>query len=66
MGTTGTKRNSLKQQRINAELETIIDDMGIAMRDAYEPWVAENNRPTPRMNACLYRFYAWCQEHYGQ
>jgi hypothetical protein len=66
MATIGTRRNSLKQQRLSAELETIIDDLGIAIRDAYEPWVATECRPTPRMAACLYRFYTFCGENYGE
>lgn len=39
MEKTGTKRNSLKQQRLNAGLERIIENFGNAMRDADSSYI---------------------------
>lgn len=56
MARTGTTRNSAKQQRINAELETIIEEFGRAMRDANRACIAEepacshDNKPRFTLN----------------
>jgi hypothetical protein len=66
------KRNSLKQQRISAELETIIEEFGRAMRNANKEYIAtplgchhERLRFTPRMY-CVWSMYTnFCVRNLG-
>ena len=70
MGTTGIKRNSLKQQRVNGELELVIDEFAQAMRNADRNYVVregeyyhENVRFTLNMQMAWYRYVDFCQRN---
>ena len=66
-GVKPMKRNSLKQQRLNAELGTIIDEMGRAMWNANKEYIATSESPlTLNMNAALCKFQDFCARHYGK
>lgn len=69
MATIGIRRNSKRQQRINAELEAIIEEFGRAMRAAYKPYIASYVPPcqheqqipfTPHMEQAWDRYVDWC------
>jgi hypothetical protein len=65
----GVRRNNKEQQRISAELETIIEEFGRAMREAYRPYIA-NYRPacghvaqfpfTAYMDSVWAMYVEWC------
>lgn len=66
------KHNSLKQQRLNAELELIIEEMGRTMRNAYRPFIARGERRfccysippmTLSMYSVWYKYIAFCQRN---
>lgn len=61
MGRIGTFVNSRKQQRINAELETIIEDFGNAMRNANSQWVTREPvcRHDPQVRMTYHMETAW-------
>lgn len=72
MPKTGLRVNSLKQQRINAELEEIIEEFGRTMRSAYKPYIAtyvpackhEVQIPfTPHMEEVWEKYVDWCVRH---
>ena len=71
MATTGTKRNSLKQQRINAELGLIVDEFGRAMQSANRQWIGDAEMQTsddvPRftmsMKMAWYRYVYFCKRN---
>jgi hypothetical protein len=63
------KRPSLKQQRLNAELGLIVDEMGRAMWNANKEYIATSIRAHPMtisMMMALDKFKSFCEEHYGQ
>ena len=68
MGAIGTKvkRNSLKQQRINAELECIIEEFAHAMRSANMEFIAEDHGFTPRQQAIGRKYVIFAQKYYGK
>jgi hypothetical protein len=57
------KRNNLKQQRANAELEAIIEAFGAAMRDANKQYIATTPSGTlgevPRFT--LHMSFVWAK-----
>ena len=55
----GTKRNSKKQQRANAELETIIEEFGRAMRNAHPATISYWHKCTPGPRFTGNMDYAW-------
>lgn len=61
------KTNSLKQQRLNAELGLIIDDMGKAMWNANKEYIATANISvvglTLHMREALSKFKEFCENH---
>lgn len=65
------KVNTLKQQRENAEMESIIEEFGRAMRNAYRPFVTRppacqhehGPRFTPGMEAVWARYVEFCADH---
>ena len=65
MKTTRPKFSTLKQQRENAELELIIEEMGRAMRNANRPAIAEHGPRwlTLNMDQALVRFFTFCRDH---
>lgn len=57
---------SEKQQRLDAELGLIIDEMARAIYNANREWVARSDNPlTLHMNEVLSRFQTFCQDNYG-
>jgi hypothetical protein len=69
---TGMRVNSKEQQRINAELEAIIEEFGRAMRDAHKPFIAgyvpscshdEQLALTPHMKQVWCKYREWCVNH---
>ena len=64
MGTTGTKRNSRKQQAQNAELELIIEEFARALRNANRSYIAkECSLLTPNMQQAWYKYVDFCVRH---
>lgn len=72
MDKIGIVRRSKKQQAIAAELESIIEEFGCAMRDADKPYIAtyqpacghEAQLPfTLHMKIVFARYRQWCREH---
>jgi hypothetical protein len=62
------KINSLKQQRLEAELGLIIDEMGLAMRNANREYIARSISVfdmTESMKAAVYKFQLFCKRNYG-
>jgi hypothetical protein len=70
MVTTGkTQKRSLKQQRLNAGLGLIIEEMGRAMWSADKTYIASSIRAHPmtiNMMVALDKFKSFCEEHYGE
>jgi len=67
MGQIGTQLKSKKQQRLDAELGVIIDEMGRAMWAANKEYLAERHIAlTPHMQETLGLFLAFCEENYGK
>jgi len=68
------KRNSKRQQALDAELGLIIDEMGQAMWNANRSYIADNLCPGDPMNVCLTfnmryalrKFKKFCEEYYGK
>lgn len=68
---TGTKLklSTLKEQRENAELGLIIDEMGRAMWNADRQYIASKRTDlslTSNMRLALWKFQEFCMEHYGK
>lgn len=72
MAKIGLKRNSLRKQKVSAELEAIIEEMGRAMRSAYKPYIAtyeprcqhELQIPfTPHMQGVWGQYVDWCKKY---
>lgn len=65
------KHNSLKQQRISGELETIIEEFGRAMRNANRTYVSRPatcvhdslNRMTPVMYVFWLQYLDFCRRN---
>jgi hypothetical protein len=67
MGVIGMMRKSREQQRMDAELDLIIDDMGRAMWAANKEYIATSESPlTLHMNEALCKFQDFCIRYYGQ
>ncbi len=60
---------SKKQQRIAAELGEIITEMGQAMWNADQAYIAEGHNALPltaHMTQVLWKFYYHCKDNYGK
>ena len=67
MGQIGTRLKSSKQQRLDAELGVIIDEMGKAMWAANKEYLAERHLVcTMHMEEVLGKFQAFCEKVYGK
>jgi len=67
MAQIGIVRNSRKQQRINAELEMIIEKFGQAMRDAFKPYIVGHLcgdiNLTSNMKCTWWEYVDWCRKY---
>jgi len=66
------KKNSVKQQRISAELEAIIEEFGRAMRNANKGYIAayqkscahnDEYRFTMTMALAWWNYVEWCRRN---
>jgi hypothetical protein len=61
------KRKTLADQRRDAELGLIIDEMGRAMWNAEKDYIARTTGPlTLNMNLALRKFQDYCVKYYGK
>lgn len=62
--------STLKEQRLNAELGAIVDDMGKAMWNANKEYIAICEISivglTINMRDVLYRYKEFCERNYGK
>lgn len=62
-----TKVGTLKEQRLNAELDAIIQEMGHAMWNANKAYIANAESPlTLHMNDVLCAFQDYCVRYYAK
>ena len=66
MAKIGVVRKSKKQQALDAELGLIIDEVGRAMWSASKEYVAMYGPTTANIRSAMYKFQAFCEEHYGE
>jgi hypothetical protein len=69
MDKPGIRLKSRKEQRLDAELGLIIDDMGKAMWNANKDYIASSRtelRLTDHMRQALWKYQEYCLEHYGK
>jgi len=67
MAIIGTQLKSRKQQRLDAELGVIIDEMERAMWAANKKYLAERHIAlTSHMQETLGLFLAFCEKNYGK